>query len=208
VAAGLVLYRCPDGSPFARKHLRSVNGAQAPDFELLDARNGYEEGVRSDGAERLVFVRADARAGRRSAPLDGGSDLVVDAGFDAFVHDQWGALKGAAASVEFVVPSRLEALRFQVRRVGEERIGGRLTQRFRLSLASWYGGLLPHIDVVYDDATHRLLRYEGISNVRDAKARNVSVRIEFPPQEHDSRASAADIEAAAAAPLTGTCTLS
>jgi hypothetical protein len=147
VAAGLVLYRCPDGSPFARKHIRATTSAQAPDFDLLDARNGYTEGVRGKGEAREVFVRANASAPERMATLEDHADLVVDAGFDAFVRTHWDALNRSAAALDFV-PSRLGAMNFEVSRIGAETIDGQAAQRFRLALASWYGGLLPHIDVV------------------------------------------------------------
>lgn len=208
VAEGLVLYRCPDGLPFARKHIRATSSAQAPDFDLVDARSGYTEGVRGNGDSREVFVRTSIDAPERTAALEGHADLVVDAGFDAFVRNHWDALKNSSTSLAFVVPSRLGAMNFEVGRIGAETVDGRPAQRLRLAIGSWYGRLLPHIDVVYDDATRHLLRYEGTSNVRDAKARNVVVRIEFPPSQRDTRATAADVAAAAAVPLTGTCPLS
>jgi len=208
VAKGLVLYLCPDGSPFARKHIRATASAQAPDFDLVDARDGYSEGVRGKGNAREVYVRSNAVAPERTAELKDHSALVVDAGFDAFVRSHWDALNGSAATLDFLVPSRLGAMNFQVSRIGAEKVDGRDAQRFRLALARWYGGLLPHIDVVYDDATRNLVRYEGMSNMRDASARNLVVRIEFPTAERDTQATPADVAAAASAPLTGTCPLS
>jgi len=208
VAKGLVLYRCPDGAPFARKLIRATASAQAPDFDLLDARDGYSEGVRGKDGAREVYVRSSAAAPERTAQLKDHAGLVVDAGFDAFVRSHWDALNGAAATLDFLVPSRLGAMNFQVSRIGAEKVAGHDAQRFRLSLARWYGSLLPHIDVVYDDATRHLLRYEGMSNVRDANARNLVVRIEFPPMERDTQATPADVSAAASAPLNGTCPLS
>ncbi|MEO7326154.1 MAG: hypothetical protein ABIW82_15115 [Dokdonella sp.] len=208
VVSGLVIYQCPDGTAFARKHIRATTDPLAPDFELRDARNGYVEGVREDHGSRQVFTRASDTASERSATINGDKNLIVDAGFDAFVRTHWDALASTPATILFVVPSRLEAMRFQVRHVGEEHAGARIAQRFRLSFASWYGSLLPHIDVVYDAVSRRLLRYEGISNVRDGNARNVVVRIEFPQSERDMQATQTQFAAAAAMPLTGTCPLS
>lgn len=208
VALGLVVYRCPNGAAFARKRIRATGDAQAPDFELRDARSGYVEGVRGDHGARHVFMRTSDAGIERSAAIDADDNLIVDAGFDAFVRDRWDAIGSSPLTVSFVVPSRLEAMRFRLRHVGEERLGTFAAQRFRLSLASWYGGLLPHVDAIYDTASRRLLRYEGISNLRDANGRNVVVRIEFPQAEHDLQATPGDIAAAAALPLTGTCPLS
>ncbi len=206
--AGLVLYRCPDGEPFARKRLRAGANAQAPDFDLVDARTGYSEGVRGDGNARQVFARTDRQSMERAATFASGADNVVDAGFDAFVRSHWDALAATAVPLSFVVPSRLAPLRFEARRLGDETVDGVAARRLRLSLASWYGGLLPHIDVWYTLDTQRLLRYEGISNVHDANGKNVVVRIEFPPQQRDTGATSAEVSAAAAVPLNGTCGLS
>ena len=143
----IVLYRCPDGTAFARKRIRVVPNAQAPDFVLVDARYGYSEGVRSKGDAREVFVRANKTAAERVAPIRIQAETVIDAGFDAFVRTHWDALSGTRATpLSFVVPSRLAALDFNVRRIDGETIDGHAVRRFRLALASWYGGLLPHID--------------------------------------------------------------
>lgn len=208
VAASLTLYRCPEGSPFARKHIRARTNAQAPDFDLLDARNRYSEGVRGKGDAREGYIRASANAPERTAALEDHADLVVDAGFDAFVSSHLDASDGPVKSLASVVPSRLGAMKFVVCRVGAETVDHRPAQRLHHSIGSWYGRLLPHIDMVYDDATRHLLRDEGTSSVRDANARNVVVRIVFPPCQRDTQATAADVAAAAAVPLTGTCPLS
>lgn len=203
----LVLYLCPDGKPFARKRVRGSSGDPAPDFDLIDGRSGYLESVRSKGTSREISVRSSTDAKLRTAILPAAAHLVVDSGFDAFVQAQWGYLEDGSMTLSFVVPSRLQAMRFEVRRIGEETIDHRAVVRFRLELASWYGGLLPHVDVLYDAKTHVLRRYEGVSNLRDADAKNIRVRIEFPLAERN-RVDIADLERATAVALSGTCRLS
>src|ERR1700676_5492548 len=60
VAQQLVLYRCPDGRPFARKLSLDDGDAQAPDFDLVDARLNYHEGVRRLADRREVYVKRTA----------------------------------------------------------------------------------------------------------------------------------------------------
>ena len=57
-----VVYRCPDGKPFARK--RVAAGGARPDFALEDARDGYREGVRGAGDARQVYVGQVGKIGR------------------------------------------------------------------------------------------------------------------------------------------------
>ena len=54
----LVLYRCADGTPFARKRVAdSPRLPWLPEFELTDARLGYVEGASASGDAVQVFVR-------------------------------------------------------------------------------------------------------------------------------------------------------
>jgi hypothetical protein len=206
--ARLVMYVCPDGKPFARKQISYRAGAQAPDFAFEDARDGYAEGVKAKDGVRLAFVREKRTAVERTAPLATGADAVVDAGFDNFVRAHWDALKpGVSLPLSFIVPSKLSAIDFKVTAVGDDRSGSRDTRRFRLALARWYAGMLPHIDVIYDVQSRELLGYEGIANIRGADGRNLDVRISFPPQLRAGKISDDTVAAAAATALDGTCKL-
>jgi hypothetical protein len=85
------------------------------------------------------------------------------------------------------VPSRLEFMDWRIRRdddaphdakSGDPR--GLRTVRFALEIDSAFLRIVvPPIVVIYDRDTRRLLRYEGLSNLRDASGENHSVRIEF-----------------------------
>lgn len=202
-AQGLVLYRCPDGRPFARKQLRDDGDAQAPDFDMIDARLNYHEGVRRHGDRREVYVQRTAEVPEQMESLAVPPNAVIDAGFDEFVRQHWDALAGGSSlSVQFLVPSRRVFYPFKVQKM--ENAANPTALTLRLSLSGWYAFLLPHIDVVYDHANRRLLRYEGVSNVRDAAGKSYKVRIEFP---HASAASPSpqQMDAARTAPLTASC---
>ena len=195
-ARHLVLYRCPDGKAFARKRLDRAPGAASPDFELVDGRDGYREGVR--GGE--VFVQPGGQGALRKARLSSPRP-VIDAGFDAFVRGAWDGLAGGR-SMSFLVPSRLKAMDFDVRQVAAD--AERRT--FKLTLGAWYGRLLPPIVVDYALAGRQLLRYRGIGNIRDARGGNIEVDIRFPAAKRVASSTGA-FDAAAAAPFDGRCTL-
>jgi hypothetical protein len=206
----LVVYSCPDGDPFVRKRIDTAPGAATPDVDLFDARGGYREGVRTRDGRREVFAQADARSPERSAPLPMATspNAVIDAGFDAFVRAHWDTLSASGVSpLQFLVPSELRYLDFSARVLRDSRSDGAELRWFRLSLASWYGFALPHIDLAYDAQTHELREYRGLSNIRDGDGRNVRVNIRFPPSERRTDVAAAQVERAAAVPLTGRCAL-
>jgi hypothetical protein len=176
----LVLYLCPDGQAFGRKQVDYRHSAAAPAFRFDDSRSGYEEGLRDERSPE-VFFRPSGGATEKSAALSS-KQLVVDAGFDEFIRSRWQALLAdAAVPLDFALPSRLESIGFTVRRVGETHIAGEAAWVFRLRLGGVLGWLAPHIDVSYGQQSRRLLRFEGLSNVRDdAGTRQLIARIDFP----------------------------
>lgn len=198
----LVVYTCPDGRPFARKTILENGNAQAPDFSMLDARWGYREGVRGKDSAREIFVQRKPDQAEKSAPLDLPKDGVVDAGFDAYVHKHWDALaRGDTLRFAFLVPSKRMFYAFDLAIVGKESDAKTLT--LRLALGAWYAFLAPHIDVTYDRATQRLLRFAGMSNIRDESLKNLDVRIEFP--QAPSPATQEQVAAAGAESLVKSC---
>ncbi|WP_139350123.1 hypothetical protein [Rhodanobacter sp. C03] len=201
----LVLYRCPDGKPFARKLMHDDGNAQAPDFVLDDARTGYQEGVRSVGGKRVVFARVDKGAQERTAALDTSPMPVIDAGFDAYIRNHWDKLgEDGSDKIPFLVPSRLGTLGFSVKRMADAPVNGRDARHYRLSLDNLIGFALPHIDVAYDAKTRELLSFNGLANIQGSNGENVKARIVFDPAQ-DKDVSRADLDAAAKAPLDGQC---
>lgn len=186
----LVVYRCVDGTPFARKRVDYRGASAAPAFQFEDVRNGYREGVLRAGREASVFVdRPDAEP--RRAPLPGGN-LVADAGFDQWVRREWPRLTaGERVPMAFLVPSRLTSYEFRVYEVEGSGLDVGDARRFRLRLGGLLGWFAPHIDVVYAEQDRRLVRFEGLSNLRDdAGANPLKVRIDFPepPKPADAEA--------------------
>jgi hypothetical protein len=191
----MVLYTCPDGSPFARKKVTYVD-SQAPDFLFEDASNGMLEGIRSRDGGRYVFFRANRIDPEMSAPLPQVADLVADAGFDEFIRAHWGMLmNGAAVPLRFLVPSRLKALSFDVQHVRSDQVDGKPAEVFSLKLAGVLGWVIPGLDVTYDAGERVLVRFEGISDLRDTRGDNLQASISFPMK--DRRPSSAQAFASA-----------
>jgi hypothetical protein len=167
--------------PFARKTLRYGADRQRPSFEFVDQRSGFAESVERRGDAFRVTSRAGREASLRIGTLDHGDVDVIDAGFDEFVRARWSELqRGGGLNAPFLVPSRLDAVNFRVRKVGDTRIDGAPASVIRLSLAGPLGWLLPDIDVTYRDRDQRLLRYRGLTNIRDAGGKLLSAQIDFP----------------------------
>ena len=182
IAERVVLYKCQNGAPFARKHLVYGNPL-APDFELLDVSSGLHEGVRTKaGGGREIFYRESSGEQEETGPLPNVPGLVGDAGFDEFVRANWATLMaGEKRRLDFVIPSRRDVMSFQVRHVQSDTVSGVPVEMFRLRLSGFLGLLLPSIDVYYSSADHLLTRYDGLSNLHDASGSIYKAHIIFPP---------------------------
>ena len=201
----IVLYRCADGRPFARKRVVDGDDPQMPDFDLEDARVGYREGVRRGDGQREAYVRFGALGSEQSAVLELPRDGVIDAGFDAYVQKHWSELSaGVTQRFEFLVPSKRTFYAFDLRAAVDTE--NPHTLRLRLSLGNWWGFLLPHIDVVYDRASRRLLSFAGLTNIRGSSFESLRARIVF--SGSPTAVSRDDYEAARAQPLTHSCEMS
>ena len=178
----LVVYRCADGTAFARKRVDYAASALAPAFQFEDVRLGYREGLRRIDGDAQLWVRTPDSDKERSVTLEAAAGLVADAGFDEFIRRQWQPLlAGETVPLEFAVPSRLDSYGFTVRRRGGGEAAGEQAEIFRLRLGGLFGLLAPHIDVAYGRETRRLLWFQGLSNLRDDDGESQLVaRIEFP----------------------------
>ncbi len=202
----LVLYRCPSGAPFARKWVRERGRPVMPDFDFVDARNGYREGAhrQADGLE--VYVQKGADAPRRATTLALPEDGVIDAGFDAYVRNHWARLgQRSDLHMAFMVPSRLSYMDLRLDVTQDGSLDGQPVRRLRMSLAGLLGLVTPTIELTYAMGDHRLLRFQGISNIRDDAGRNQRVRIEFSPSDERSPPTRAEIDAAGSMALVAHC---
>jgi hypothetical protein len=198
----LVLYRCPDGTPFARK-LVDERGGSAPDFEFVDARDDSSEAVSRHAGGRTVRIRE--RGGKvEVADIPERANAVIDTGFDTFIRGHWTQLgNGRALVAPYLVPGRSDWLDFRIRHVRDAVEAGVPVRRIRMTLAMWFGFIVPAIELTYLRDEHRLVRFEGPGYLRNAAGKHPKVRIDFPAAPRP--ADAAAIAEARRVPLTGRC---
>lgn len=174
-----VTYKDSSGVVFAEKHIDFERSLTMPDFELVNQENGHVEGVRGDGGRLTVLFRPDSDASTRQASVEMPENGIIDAGFDRFIEQNWSSLVGGAVlEREFLIPSQLDFYTFEISKAGTQPRGEVV---FRLQIKSMLLRVfVSPVLVHYDAASRTLLRYEGISNIRDDQGRNLDVRIEFP----------------------------
>jgi hypothetical protein len=178
-----VLYRCADGTPFARKEIRYSPSALAPAFAFRDVRHDYQEGLLWQDGKASLWHSEDGI--RKSKLLPAAPNLVADAGFDEFIRSRWSALAGKERqNLNFVLPSRLDSYTFSLKQGGKQLYRDEPALAFNLGLAGLLGLVVPDIEVWYSKDSRRLLKFKGISNIRDdAGAGQIDAVIEFPLQD-------------------------
>lgn len=196
----LVVYRCMDGTAFARKRVNYQPSEQAPAFEFIDVRKGYVEGLRYKQRKAALWYRAPGAVPEKNAVLPA-QNLVADAGFNEFIRINWPALRsGKALPLRFAVPTRLQAYKFNLKQTGESLLAGTPVVTYQLKLSGLLSLLADPIEVTYDIASKRLLRFQGLSNLRnDAGQFDLLTQIDFPQPARE--ATEADWQKHATLPL-------
>lgn len=169
-------YRDAEGRPLAVLRTDFSADPYAPSYVFEDLRSGAVEEV-SPGEGR-VALRAGPRSRTVPAPEGEARRLVAGQGLDRYVRARLDEiLAGARLDVAYPIPSRLETHDLRVRALG--RPDG-ATVWIRAEFSSWVLRLLaPSLDVEYDLATRRLVRYRGPSNLAFDGGENPLVEITY-----------------------------
>jgi len=150
-----VHYFDPTGVLIASKKLDYRNSATSPALTIRDYRNG----------KKLTVEPADA-------------DVVVDAGFDNFVREQWDVLDvGDPIRFRFQVTGFDSPLDMNIARSEETGCAGE-ELCLQVSIDSWLIGVfVGPIELSYSRSDRKLRRYSGISNIRDGGGELMDVDI-------------------------------
>ena len=199
----VVLYRCAAGFRAVRAQGARLRRAIAPrpPSRFEDARSGFAEGLTRDarGLDRVRACRC-ARADCAREPVDVHARSSSTRASTNSCATRWDSLeRGAASTCRSSCPSRLDSVAFECARWPRRTIDGEAASVIRLSLAGPLGWFLPDIDVSYRKRDRRLMRYRGITNIRDAGGELLEAQIDFPEAGHTG--AAVDLAALRALPL-------
>ncbi len=160
-----VFYLRPNREVIASKELDYAENALAPLLTFRDYRVDRE----------VIIDKADPEA-------------VVDAGFDNFVRLQWQDLaEGEEIKFPFRVVTREDPIKMRASKADRCEEG-----KFCLEIAldSWLlGSFIDPIQLTYEEGSQRLLRFEGLSNLRndDGKMQTVEIRYSYSDEEAAAR---------------------
>ncbi|MCB1314835.1 MAG: hypothetical protein KDK27_02720 [Leptospiraceae bacterium] len=181
--ASYVEYRDAAGAIMAVKEVNYRVSQQAPEYRLEDRRNGYLEGATQIAPGQYRFFRRDvADAEIRSEQVRLPAPMVVDAGFDYFVRNNFDALlAGRALVANFAVAPRLDYYSFSLQPLGTQTYRGRSVLKLQLGIHNAIlRQFLDPVVLYYDIRERRLLEYVGLTNLNRPDGENYEARIVFP----------------------------
>ena len=181
LATHRVDYRRADGAPIGTKELDYGEHPYAPDFRMVDLRDGYIEGAEHSAGGYRLYRQLGHRAPLEDQVVPQSLDLVADSGFDRYMRAHLQALmENGEGAIRLAVAGRLAAYGFRVQTRERERLFGRDAITLRVQIDSWLSWLVEPIDLTYDADNGRLLRYVGLSNIRSESGERYDARIDFP----------------------------
>jgi len=153
-----VKYKDSFGVMFAKKELDYRQNPMTPSLVMIDYRRGEEVRV----------------------PASDQDNLVVDAGFDNYVRSIWDVLDGGdKTKFPFLVVGFDKPIKMMARRSNaDDCTAAELC--LEINLDSWLlGRFIAPVKLSYSRADRRLLRFSGISNIKDVNGDSLHVDIHY-----------------------------
>lgn len=171
-----------EGQQIASKMLDYSTGYTTPSFRQEDFRNGHQEIVDVKGDHVKILYKECEGKPVRSKSLHMKEKYVVDGGFNYFIKNNWQAImEEEYVRFNFVVPSQLDYYGFRIRKDKEGIVNNKKVIVLVMESDNFLiRALISPVILTYDQQTHRLVKYEGISNISNNNGSNYVVKITYP----------------------------
>ncbi|MBC53375.1 MAG: hypothetical protein CMQ34_06005 [Gammaproteobacteria bacterium] len=186
-----VEYRRDNDEVFAEKDIDYSVSRTAPAIFQVDHRNNARIITRHPNPEPGPVVELEVRPfdsdNVQTDTFDYEDGMIIDAGFDPFVRQHWERLTdGRRLTTEFLVPARMDTVRISISKTDNADCNFPaqdlhcfvIKPAGLLRVVSWF---VDPIYIAYDNASRRLLMFEGVSNLRDdaGEPRNALIHFEY-----------------------------
>ncbi len=182
LVSGVVTYTDADDQEFAKRTLDFRPSRALPNFHTLMSNTGFEESLTRQGDKLLISFRENSAATVRSKRLRPPQPGAADAGMVFYVIDNLQRLvAGEKLVFRQVAPSYMGTLKFAVSRDADARFQGRDCWVLRIDIGGMLIGMF--VDPMYlsfEQSSGRLLRYQGLSNLRLPNGDTWPVDIHYP----------------------------
>lgn len=182
----VVTYKDSEGQEFSRKTLDYSASQQAPSFTQHNQWSG--ETIAVDNNDGVISLSYRNSRDNKSAneQLISKKTLIIDAGFNHYIQNNWQALVGGKATVfDFALADRQDLIALAIERSDCEQTTSNNknvidTVCFSIGannrLIRW---LIGSLNLVYAKDTKQLLRFTGLANINDQQGAGLKVDIHY-----------------------------
>ncbi len=177
-----ITYKNPQGKTFAVKKLNYESNTIAPNYEIIDYRNGYTEGFKKTLENKyLLYYKEKKGDDLQKKEIKKVNNMIADAGFNHFIMKNWDKLlKGETIYCNFVAPSELDTYRFKIFKIKESVYNGIPVVTVRTQISNLLFRLfVDNNDTTYTKNTVEVVAYEGTSNILNSEGKRLHIRMKF-----------------------------
>jgi len=187
-----VIYQDAGGKLIAYKKLDYSSGATTPSFVQKNYYSGeLVEVALDEGVVSMAVTDSSSGEALKSSEENPGQKLplVIDAGFDVFVRQNWDSLvAGESLRFQFPLSDRASLIELRIQPLGCS-YPTQSDQCFRLDVANWLLRMLVKpIELGYDSDQRQLTRFRGLSNIGDENGNGLVVDIKYDYQDLSAQA--------------------
>lgn len=173
-----VIYKEVTGEVFAEKTIDYRQGFISPNIEQENFRNGEYIKISNKNKDVLIEYKENSEEEKETNVIGSSSSLVVDAGFDHFISQNWESLlAGKEMTVEYIIPSLLEPYRLSIR---QYQCDEQSNYCFSISASNFFISLFSdQLRLSYDKSSRKLASFQGKSNICDESGHYQNVKISY-----------------------------
>lgn len=163
-------YFSPEGKEIAKLTSVFKDNSQLPDTEFIDNRTGYKEITKLNGEEYNIKT-ISPKGKEKSGNIFVKDNLVCGQGYHNFIISKMDSFKvGETRELRFIIPSMRDYFTFDLTFLGPLNKEKPDEVSFRLDITNWILKMFADkIQVTYSKKDKVLLRYEGLTNLKNDK---------------------------------------
>ncbi|NOU61184.1 hypothetical protein [Marinifilum caeruleilacunae] len=173
---------CDENNEFAKRELDFRNSFQKPTYRLTDNRSGLLEEVTYRGNNQFdIRYKKNKKSKLKEKSLFVPEPAIVDGGFNYFIKENWDQiLSEQKLDFNFLSVAFQDYFSFRIYRVKEKEQNDKMVVLKMESQSALLRVLMNPIYISYDSDTRRILKYEGISNIRNPKGSSYKALLQYP----------------------------
>lgn len=149
-------------------------GPQYGEYEFVDKRLGYRDGASIENKKVILYRKEGSDSKKETSELELSDSQVIGQGFHHYIVQVFDRLmSGETIPVQLVFPGRLTQYDFRIRKI-DHKDGIAV---IKLDVDNWFFRLFaPSIECEYEIKTKRLMKYRGVSNLKNTDSRSKKLK--------------------------------